>query len=169
MIRKIAYLFAVAAVVTTTSCKKGEITGSPANVEAPATPIVTPAASADTPQPAPPPANGKYPVLRFAESTHDFGEIGATEKVTYNFKFENTGEADLIISKAVGSCGCTVPEYPKDPIKPGQTAEMKVSFDPTNKKGKQSKTVMVYTNTKSGQEQITITASIKEGSATATK
>ncbi|HEY0091074.1 MAG TPA: DUF1573 domain-containing protein, partial [Flavobacterium sp.] len=67
-----------------------------------------------------PPADGKYPVMTFSEPEHDFGSINKGDKVTHSFEFKNTGEADLIISDAKATCGCTVPEFPKDPIAPGK-------------------------------------------------
>ena len=109
-----------------------------------------------------PPADGKYPVLTFEKDEHDFGKIGPTQQVSHSFEFTNTGEADLIITSAKGSCGCTVPDYPKDPIKPGARGQIKVSFDPSGKKGQQHKTVTILTNTASGQEKLGVKASIQE-------
>jgi hypothetical protein len=108
------------------------------------------------------PANGKYPEMTFASKDHDFGSIEADSKVNYSFNFKNTGQADLIISRAVGSCGCTIPEYPKDPIKAGDSGKIDVSFNSANKHGNQQKSVTIYTNTKAGAESLYITASIKE-------
>ncbi len=108
------------------------------------------------------PKDGKYPVMTFAAKDHDFGTIEADSKVNYSFTFKNTGQADLIISRAVGSCGCTIPEYPKDPIKAGESGKIDVSFNSANKHGNQQKSVTIYTNTKDGVESLYITASIKE-------
>ncbi|MFT3794261.1 DUF1573 domain-containing protein [Flavobacterium sp.] len=106
------------------------------------------------------PANGKYAILTFDKKEHNFGTIKQGDVVTYTFKFKNTGGSDLIISNAVGSCGCTVPEYPKTPIKPGESADMKVSFNSAGKFGNQQKTVTVAANTESGKETLTIKANI---------
>jgi hypothetical protein len=108
------------------------------------------------------PADGKYPVMTFSSNEHDFGSIQADSKVNYSFTFKNTGQADLIISRAFGSCGCTIPEYPKDPIKPGESGKIDVSFNSANKHGNQQKSVTIYTNTKAGAESLYISASIKE-------
>ena len=108
------------------------------------------------------PKDGKYPVMTFETKDHDFGTIEADSKVNYSFTFKNTGQADLIISRAVGSCGCTIPEYPKDPIKAGESGKIDVSFNSANKHGNQQKSVTIYTNTKDGVESLYITASIKE-------
>lgn len=114
-------------------------------------------------------ANGKLPVIEFDKTEHDFGKISGTERVETVFTIKNTGEADLIIINAQGSCGCTVPEYPKEPLKPGASAPMKVTFNPNGKTGEQQKTVTLTTNTKEGSEKIIIKASItpKAGAATA--
>jgi len=108
------------------------------------------------------PADGKYPVMTFENAEHDFGTIAAGSKVNYSFQFKNTGEADLIITRAVGSCGCTIPEYPKTPIKVGESAKIDVSFNSAGKHGNQQKSVTISTNTKAGVETLLIKASIKE-------
>ena len=113
-----------------------------------------------------PPADGKYPKMTFAKNEHDFGLIRENEPVSYSFKFENTGDADLIITSAKGSCGCTVPDYPKDPIKPGESGKIKVSFNPSGKKGQQHKTVTILTNTAAGQEKLGVKATIQDAGAT---
>jgi hypothetical protein len=113
-----------------------------------------------------PPADGKYPLMTFAETEHNFGGINPGDKVQYTFKFTNTGEADLIIDRAMGSCGCTVPEYPKEPIKVNESAEIKVYFNSAGKQGEQTKTVTINTNTKAGVETLTIKASINDANKT---
>ena len=74
------------------------------------------------------------PVMEFEKEIFDFGTIAQGEKVNFIYKFTNTGDADLIISSAKGSCGCTVPDWPKQPIAPGEVSEIKVVF---NSDGKQ--------------------------------
>jgi hypothetical protein len=107
------------------------------------------------------PVDGKYPVLTFDQEEHDFGTIQQGEKVVYDFAFKNTGEADLTITSARGSCGCTVPEYPKTPIKVGESGNIKVSFDSAGKTGKTTKTVTLLCNTKEGNKILTIKANIE--------
>ena len=104
--------------------------------------------------------NGKFAVMEFKQLEHDFGTINADDVVETVFTFTNTGEANLVISKATGSCGCTVPEYPKEPIAPGEKADIKVSFNPKGKNGMQNKTVTLTTNTASGMEKLAIKANI---------
>ena len=109
---------------------------------------------------APAVTNGQYPVMLFESSAHDFGKINAGDKVSYDFKFTNTGTGDLVIANAVGSCGCTVPEYPKEPLAPGKSGVMKVTFNSAGKSGMQQKTVTITTNTKAQKEQLIIKAAI---------
>ncbi|CAG0968466.1 MAG: DUF1573 domain-containing protein [Bacteroidetes bacterium] len=87
------------------------------------------------------------PVITFDNEVYDFGEIVQGEKVNHSFTFKNTGNADLLISSAQGSCGCTVPTWPKEPIKPGETGKIDVEFDSNGKQGKQNKTVTLVANT----------------------
>jgi uncharacterized cupredoxin-like copper-binding protein len=78
--------------------------------------------------------------MNFDKVSHDFGTIEEGETVQTTFTFTNTGSADLLIVDARGSCGCTVPKYPKNtPIKPGETGQILVSFDSSNKPNMQQK------------------------------
>lgn len=85
--------------------------------------------------------------ITFERDLNDFGEIIQGEKATTIFKFKNTGKNDLIISDAHGSCGCTVPQWPKEPIAPGESGEIKVVFNSANRSGVFNKTVTVTANT----------------------
>ena len=90
--------------------------------------------------------NGNAPDIKFDEAEFDFGKIIQGEKVTHSFFFRNTGKKNLIVSSASGSCGCTVPEWPKEPILPGQSGKIDVVFSSEGKSGYQEKTVTVVTN-----------------------
>jgi hypothetical protein len=87
------------------------------------------------------------PAFAFEKEAHDFGKIIQGEKVAYSFKFTNSGEGDLIITSAKGSCGCTIPEYPTDPIAPGQEGIIDVVFNSDGKSGQQNKKVTIVANT----------------------
>lgn len=100
------------------------------------------------------------PTMEFEEESYDFGEISQGEKVEHAFVFTNNGDADLIISSATGSCGCTVPSYPKEPIKPGQTAEILVVFDSNGKKGAQHKRVTLVANTNPNKTVVAIMSNV---------
>ena len=91
-------------------------------------------------------AKGDLPEMKFEEEIHDFGRIIQGEKVSYSFKFTNTGNSNLIIASAAGSCGCTVPEYSKEPVLPGKSSKIDVVFSSEGKSGLQEKTITVVTN-----------------------
>jgi hypothetical protein len=103
---------------------------------------------------------GKFPKLELDKLVHDFGTINEGDVVETEFIVKNTGDADLVIADAKGSCGCTVPQPPKEPIKPGDSAPIKVSFDSNGKPGQQSKTVTLTTNTEDGKETFEIKANV---------
>jgi len=87
------------------------------------------------------------PEITFKTTTHEYGEIHLDGDGTYNFKFTNTGNEPLILSKPRSSCGCTVPKWPKEPILPGETNEIKVTYN-THKAGSFNKSVTIYSNAK---------------------
>jgi len=89
---------------------------------------------------------GDLPEIKFAEEVFDFGKITQGEKVSHAFTFKNVGKKNLIISGASGSCGCTVPEWPEEPIKPGGEGTINVVFSSEGKSGMQEKTVTIVTN-----------------------
>jgi len=114
---------------------------------------------------------GKYPVMTFDKTEHDFGTLEQGTNVEHLFTFTNTGDAPLVISDAKGSCGCTVPNFTKEPIAPGAKGEMLVKF---NGSGQNQRTisVTVTANTQSGTERVAIKAFVnpKAGAGvTATK
>ncbi len=117
-----------------------------------------------TTQPFTPPAAQVDPAtatkITFNESVFDFGTLKEGDKTTHLFKFKNTGDKPLTISNATGSCGCTVPQFPKEPIMPGAEGEIKVEFNSQGKVGKQSKTVTVTANTIPAQTTLTINAEV---------
>lgn len=87
------------------------------------------------------------PEITFPKTEHDYGTIYLNGDGTYNFEFTNTGNEPLILSKPRSSCGCTVPSWPKEPILPGETDKIKVTYN-THKAGAFNKTVTVYSNAK---------------------
>ena len=105
-------------------------------------------------------AEKKLPVFKFEETTHYFGTIHSGERMSYDFKFKNDGNAALIISQASGSCGCTVPEYPKDPIKPGEEGVIKVKYNSEGHGGMISKTITLLANTIPSTKVLTISAEV---------
>ena len=93
--------------------------------------------------------------ITFENETHDYGTIKQGADGTCEFKFKNTGKEPLIISNAKGSCGCTVPTWPKEPIMKGQTGSIKVHYD-TKRVGAFTKTVTLNSNAKSDTKVLTI-------------
>jgi len=85
------------------------------------------------------------PKIDFEKEVHDYGKIKNGADGTCTFEFKNTGNAPLIISNAKGSCGCTVPDWPKEPIAPGASAEIKVKYD-TKRAGAINKSVTITSN-----------------------
>jgi len=90
----------------------------------------------------------------------DFGEIDQGDVVEYAFKFTNSGSDPLIITNAKGSCGCTVPEWPRAPVAPGETGVIDVKFNSKGKKGKQNKRVTLTTNMVPSQQVLTVKGQI---------
>ena len=88
--------------------------------------------------------------IKFEKVTHNFGTFSEdSPKVTTSFKFTNVGNAPLVINQAVASCGCTVPEYTKAPVKPGESGEIKVTYNGAGKfPGHFKKSITVRTNGK---------------------
>ena len=98
--------------------------------------------------------------IEFTETEWHFGTIDEGDKVEHIFTFTNTGLNPLIIEKCKGSCGCTVPQCPNQPILPGQSAEIKVVFNSKGKKNHQEKRVTVTANTDPIQTQLKIIADV---------
>ncbi|MBC7411261.1 MAG: DUF1573 domain-containing protein [Bacteroidia bacterium] len=93
-------------------------------------------------------ANPNASEFKFDQEEYDFGKIKQGESVTYEFKFKNVGKEPLIISEAHGSCGCTQPIFPKEPIMKGKDGVIKVTFNSAGKMGVQDKTVTITSNSK---------------------
>ncbi len=91
-------------------------------------------------------ANGEMPEMKFDEEDHDFGNIEQGEKIDFSFKFTNTGKADLIINNCTASCGCTIPNWPRQPIRAGESSYIEVQFDSNGKQNEITKEVTVSTN-----------------------
>ncbi|MFY7733381.1 MAG: DUF1573 domain-containing protein [Bacteroidia bacterium] len=106
--------------------------------------------------------------ITFEQNMFDFGTIKEGELVNYKFKFKNTGKNPLLITNASASCGCTVPNWPKEPIAPGQGGEIDVTFNSEGKPNHAEKTVTVVANTTPTNTMLLIKGEVtpKQGSAT---
>ena len=100
--------------------------------------------------------------IEFDSTSFDFGTIGAGASVSHTFKFKNTGNFPLKITNAKGSCGCTVPKWPKEAIEPGQQGSILVTFNSKGKKGHQHKSITITANTTPATTRVYIKATIKE-------
>jgi len=102
--------------------------------------------------------------IKFDKLTHDFGKFSKKSPVVHCvFTYENVGDAPLVINQAIGSCGCTVPEYTKEAVQPGQKGEIKVTYNGTGKHvGGFSKTITVHCNGKAEVVRLTIKGEMTE-------
>lgn len=99
--------------------------------------------------------------IYFSENTYNFGTIQeAKGPVSHTFEFVNKGDANLVIIDATAQCGCTRPEYPRNPIAPGKKGKIKVTFNPAGRAGSFSKTVTVKTNGSPSKATLKIKGSI---------
>lgn len=96
------------------------------------------------------------PTIDFTETEYNFGVVIMGEKVAHSFVFKNNGTGNLVISSVKASCGCTVPKWPKEPIKPGETGTIELVFDSANRMGKQTKSATVYSNTSPNTNELLI-------------
>lgn len=102
--------------------------------------MAQPSVTAATPNP-------NAPEIKFKTEFHDFGSVKYNSVTSFDYEFTNTGKEPLILSDVKPQCGCTIPEWPKEPIAPGKSAKIKVSFD-TKRVGSHQKTVTVMSNAK---------------------
>ena len=102
-----------------------------------------------------------YQEMTFEKKHHDFGTLTQGEVVEHDFIFTNTGKANLIIGNAESSCGCTVPEFPKEPVAPGEKGRIKVRFHSEGKSNRVKKTVAITANTNPNIVNLTIEAFVE--------
>ena len=87
------------------------------------------------------------PLIKFLDTTHDFGNIKeASGAVSHDFRFTNTGDAPLVILSVTTSCGCTKPTFPKQPVEPGDTAVVTITYNPVGRPGEFDKNISVKSN-----------------------
>lgn len=109
-------------------------------------------AANDTSFKMPPPAteepidSSKLTTVLWIDSAKDMGTVTEGELVKISYRFRNTGNKPLVIEKVQPACGCTVAEYPKEPIAPGKEGEIKAEFNSQGREGVQKKTVTVFAN-----------------------
>lgn len=105
---------------------------------------------------------GPTTTMVFEQTDFDFGSVKEGEKVKHTYVFKNTGKEPLVIASAKGSCGCTVPKWPSEPIAPGESGKIDVEFDSKGKPGKQTKRVTVTANTEPAQTFLNISGNVEK-------
>lgn len=133
------------------------------NVENNAVQPANDAANATQPAAQPAAPAGPTTTMTFAATEFDFGTVTEGEQVAHTYTFTNTGNEPLILSDAKGSCGCTVPKWPREPIAPGESAELVVEFNSKNKKGKRNQKVTITANTTPPQTFIYLKGEVLAG------
>lgn len=147
--RNIVILLGLIGILTLSSCKDSKNkTGGEYNIDNPAN-IDNPNAK-----------KGGLPEISFNETEFNFGTVIQGEKVVHSFVFTNTGNGNLIISNVKASCGCTVPKWTKEPIRPGQKGNVEIKFDSAGRDGKQTKTAKVYSNTSPNLTELVVRCEI---------
>ena len=106
--------------------------------------------------------------IKFTEEKYDFGSIKQGDIVDHVFKFKNTGTQPLVISNVQASCGCTIPDWTKEPVAPGKTGMISAKFNSAGKMGMQTKVLTVDSNSAGGTTTVSLVGEVKE-SATASK
>ena len=114
-------------------------------------------------------ASQNGPKITFQETEYNFGDIQQGEKVEHVFTFENTGNEPLILSNVMTTCGCTATDWPRDPVAPGKTADIKVVFNSAGKMGRQNKVVTVVSNAVNSQEKVSLVGNILPKKSTESK
>ncbi|GHB77073.1 DUF1573 domain-containing protein [Persicitalea jodogahamensis] len=105
----------------------------------------------------------KIPVITMlSDSTYQFGDITEGDVVEHEFKFKNDGQFPLIINNVTASCGCTIPEWPREPIAPGAESSIQVRFNSKGKPGPQVKTITVFANTEPAYSELRIQGMVAE-------
>lgn len=112
--------------------------------------VSAPASAAPAPGVPAPPADAKPGKFKFEEETHDFGEITEGPLATCDFEFRNVGKGPIVIAEARGSCGCTVPQWPKEPIAPKHKGVIHVTYNTAGRVGPINKEVFITSNAENG-------------------
>ncbi len=151
MIRQFAVVLCIVTFIACSSKKNSDVPDNAINTDV----VNNPATASKSVDP-----KENVPAYEFESEEHDFGTIIQGESVSFAFKFKNSGKGDLVIRSANGSCGCTVPEFPKDPVKPGESALINVTFNSEGKEGLQNKTVTLIANTIPNTHVLTIKGNV---------
>lgn len=102
----------------------------------------------------------KFAKFEFENTEHDFGDIKQGDVLLYSFKYKNVGKTHLIIRNVTASCGCTVPNWNKEPLPPNEESEIQIQFNTSGRRGGQHKTIRIFANTKEIETQLSFTAQV---------
>ncbi len=105
--------------------------------------------------------SNKQAAIKFDKEEHDFGTLLQGEVVSYSFHFTNIGDMPLIISEVGSSCGCTVGDYPREPIAPGKSGDIKVTYNSAGHHGFQSRFLTVMSNTNPAKTTLRIKGTVQ--------
>ena len=104
-------------------------------------------------------------VIKFKTESHDFGKVEEGVQAAYTFEFTNTGTAPVVISNAQPSCGCTTPDWTREPVMPGKTGFVKASFNSSGRPGNFNKNITVVSNSETPQIALTIKGEVNPKAA----
>lgn len=123
---------------------------------------LAPAAAAQAPvaPPTTPPVDPNAGKFKFEEETHDFGTVPEGPLAEYDFEFKNVGKSPITITDAHGSCGCTVPTWPHEPILPKKTAKIHVAYTTNGRQGMINKDVIINSNAQQNPMRLHITGNV---------
>ncbi|MBU1010879.1 MAG: DUF1573 domain-containing protein [Bacteroidetes bacterium] len=144
--KKVVYLFLLIAGMGLLACQHN-------STKLPADLVNNPKSATSGPE-------GQIAAIAFAQTEHDFGRLIMGEKVSFVYKFTNTGDKDLIITKVSTSCGCTASQYTTDPVKPGEDGRIEVTFDSSGQKGMVNKSITVISNTQPQNNTLRLRAQV---------
>lgn len=125
------------------------------------TPVNNTPVAAPPPPPAPKAVDPDAGSFKFKEETHDFGEVPEGPLAETDFEFKNTGKKPIVINEAHGSCGCTVPKWPSEPIAPGKKGVIHVAYTTQGRQGPISKEVTINSNAKESPMVLHIRGTVK--------
>lgn len=119
--------------------------------------IIESSSTADNPG-----GQGGEPVMTFDHDMWDFGNMTEGEVVEHDYTFKNTGGRPLLISDVQATCGCTIPEWPREPIRPGQEGKIKIQFNSAGKSENIDKHVTIFSNAKDVKKELNFKAYVKK-------
>lgn len=105
--------------------------------------------------------SGPVTTIALSAPHHDFGDVKKGEKVSYSYEIINTGNNPLVLSEVKPGCGCTAPEFTKEPILPGKSGKVTLSFDSSNFDGMVNKSADVFANVEKSPIRLTFSANVK--------